>query len=129
VVKVTGSQGNWQLQIGGSPYRIKGLTYGPPQAAADGYMRDLHAMGVNTIRIWGVDDANTPTLLNRAAQQGLKVIVGHWLNQGADYVNDTAYMNSVPADVGGHGAVLAVRVVPAVGSSARSATRSSRRSA
>ncbi|WP_433307732.1 discoidin domain-containing protein [Actinoplanes sp. CA-030573] len=99
VVKVTGSQGNWQLQVNGSAYRLKGLTYGPPQAAADGYMRDLHNMGVNTIRIWGVDDANTPTLLNRAAQQGIKVVVGHWLNQGADYVNDTAYMNSVKTEI------------------------------
>ncbi|GIE92887.1 galactose-binding domain-containing protein [Paractinoplanes rishiriensis] len=99
VVRVAGTQGNWQLQVNGSPYQIKGLTYGPPQAAADGYMRDLRAMGVNTIRIWGVDDANTPALLNRAAQQGIKVIVGHWLNQGADYVNDTAYMNSVKAEI------------------------------
>ncbi|MEV4512786.1 discoidin domain-containing protein [Dactylosporangium sp. NPDC049525] len=99
VVKVTGSQGNWQLQVGGQPYEIKGLTYGPPQAAADGYMRDLKNMGVNTIRTWGVDDANTPTLLNRAAQQGIKVIVGHWLNQGADYVNDTAYKNATKTEI------------------------------
>ncbi|MEV4708547.1 discoidin domain-containing protein [Actinoplanes sp. NPDC049316] len=98
-VRVTGTQGNWQLTVNGSPYEIKGLTYGPPQAAADGYMRDLKSMGVNTIRIWGVDDANTPTLLDRAAQQGIKVIVGHWLNQGADYVNDTAYKNSVKAEI------------------------------
>ncbi|WP_430640920.1 discoidin domain-containing protein [Couchioplanes caeruleus] len=98
-VRVTGTQGNWQLNVNGSPYEIKGLTYGPPQAAADGYMRDLKSMGVNTIRIWGVDDANTPALLDRAAQQGIKVIVGHWLNQGADYVNDTAYKNSVKAEI------------------------------
>jgi hypothetical protein len=99
VVRVTGTQGNWQLQVNGAPYEIRGLTYGPPQAAADGYMRDLHNMGVNTIRTWGVDDANTPTLLNRAAQQGIKVVVGHWLNQGADYVNDTAYMSSVKTEI------------------------------
>jgi exo-beta-1,3-glucanase (GH17 family) len=99
MVKVTGSQGNWQLQVNGAPYQLKGLTYGPPQAAADGYMRDLHNMGVNTIRTWGVDDANTPTLLNRAAQQGIKVVVGHWLNQGADYVNDTAYKTSVKTEI------------------------------
>jgi exo-beta-1,3-glucanase (GH17 family) len=112
-VAVTGSQGNWQLRVNGSPYQIKGLTYGPPQAAADGYMRDLKSMGVNTIRTWGVDDANTPTLLNRAAQQGVKVVVGHWLNQGADYVNDTAYktsaMNEIVARVNalkGHQGVL-----------------------
>ncbi|GAA0510815.1 hypothetical protein Ade02nite_45790 [Paractinoplanes deccanensis] len=99
VVKVTGTQGNWRLQVNGGNYQVKGLTYGPPQAAADGYMRDLASMGVNTIRTWGVDDANTPTLLDRAARQGIKVIVGHWLNQGADYVNDTAYMSSVKTEI------------------------------
>ena len=98
-VRVTGTQGNWQLQVNGQPYLIKGITYGPPQQAADGYVRDLKNMGVNTIRIWGVDDANTPLLLDRAAQQGIKVVVGHWLNQGADYVNDTAYKNSVKAEI------------------------------
>jgi hypothetical protein len=99
VVKVTGSQGNWQLQVNGQPYQLKGLTYGPPAQAADGYMRDLKNMGVNTIRTWGVDDTNTPILLNKAAQQGIKVVVGEWLNQGADYVNDTAYMNSVKTTI------------------------------
>ncbi|WP_329425859.1 discoidin domain-containing protein [Streptosporangium sp. NBC_01495] len=99
IVRVTGSQGNWQLQVNGAPYQLKGLTYGPPQAAADGYMRDLKNMGVNTIRTWGVDDVNTPVLLDRAAQQGIKVVVGHWLNQGADYVNDTAYKTSVKNEI------------------------------
>ncbi|MFJ6198129.1 discoidin domain-containing protein [Micromonospora sp. NPDC092111] len=98
-VRVTGTQGNWQLQVNGAPYEVRGLTYGPPQAAADGYLRDLRNMGVNTIRIWGVDDTWTPVLLDRAAQQGIKVVVGHWLNQGADYVNDTAYKNSVKAEI------------------------------
>ncbi|WP_213451805.1 discoidin domain-containing protein [Rhizomonospora bruguierae] len=99
LVKVTGSQGNWQLQVNGAPYEIRGLTYGPPQGAADGYMRDLKNMGVNTIRTWGVDDAATPTLLDRAAQQGIRVIVGHWLNQGADYVNDSAYKTSAKTEI------------------------------
>jgi exo-beta-1,3-glucanase (GH17 family) len=98
-VAVTGSQGNWQLRINGAGYEVRGLTYGPPQAAADGYLRDLKSMGVNTIRTWGVDDTNTPTLLNRAAQQGIKVVVGHWLNQGADYVNDTTYKTNVKNEI------------------------------
>jgi hypothetical protein len=91
VVKVTGMQGNWQLNVNGGNYFIKGMTWGPPQDAGDAYMRDLQAMGVNTIRIWGVDDTNTPKLLSTASQFGIKVIVGHWLNQGADYLNDTTY--------------------------------------
>ncbi|MBT2231569.1 discoidin domain-containing protein [Nonomuraea sp. NEAU-A123] len=99
VVKVTGGNGNWQLAVNGQPYQIKGLTYGPPQAAADGYLRDLKAMGVNTIRIWGVDDTNTPGLLDAAARNGIKVIIGHWLNQGADYANDTAYKSAVKNEI------------------------------
>ncbi|MBG0564543.1 discoidin domain-containing protein [Actinoplanes aureus] len=98
VVKVTGSQGNWQLTVNGTPWEVKGMTYGPPQAAADGYMRDLKNMGVNTIRIWG-PDANTPLLLDTAARHGIKVVVGLWLNHGADYVNDTAYKTAVKAEI------------------------------
>ncbi|GAA2702409.1 hypothetical protein Apa02nite_061520 [Actinoplanes palleronii] len=98
VVKVTGSQGNWQLTVNGTPWQVKGMTYGPPQGAADGYMRDLKNMGVNTIRIWG-PDANTPLLLDTAARFGIKVVVGLWLNHGADYVNDTAYKTAAKADV------------------------------
>ncbi|GIF48520.1 F5/8 type C domain-containing protein [Asanoa ferruginea] len=99
VVRVTGTQGNWQLQVNGALWEVRGLTYGPPQGAADGYLRDLANAGVNTIRTWGVDDAQTPVLLDTAARHGVKVIVGHWLNQGADYVNDTAYKNSVKAEI------------------------------
>ncbi|MEV6302977.1 discoidin domain-containing protein [Actinoplanes sp. NPDC051861] len=98
VVRVTGTQGNWQLTVNGSPWEVKGMTYGPPQAAADGYMRDLKNMGVNTIRIWG-PDAATPTLLDTASRHGIKVIVGLWLNHGADYVNDTAYKTAVKAEI------------------------------
>jgi hypothetical protein len=99
VVRVTGGQGNWQLTVNGAPWQVKGVTWGPPQGAGDGYFRDLQAMGVNTIRVWAVDDANTPALLDTAARFGIKVVVGHWLNQGADYVNDTAYKNSVKAEI------------------------------
>ncbi|GAA4916716.1 hypothetical protein HD597_005576 [Nonomuraea thailandensis] len=99
VVRVAGTQGAWRLAVNGAPYEVKGLTYGPPQDAADGYLRDLAAMGVNTIRIWGVDDAHTPGLLDTAARHGIKVIVGHWLNQGADYVNDTAYKSSAKNEI------------------------------
>jgi hypothetical protein len=93
VVKVTGSQGNWSLQVNGQPYTVKGVTYGPATTAAEGYMNDLATMGVNTVRTWGTD-ATTQPLLDQAAAHGIKVINGFWLNQGADYVNDTAYKTS-----------------------------------
>ncbi|HEU4328622.1 MAG TPA: discoidin domain-containing protein [Roseiflexaceae bacterium] len=99
VVRVAGTQGNWQLLVNGTPFLLKGITYGPPQDAGEAYMRDLRDMGVNTIRIWGVDDVNTPKLLDTAARFGIKVVVGHWLNQGTDYVNDTAYKTNVKAEI------------------------------
>ncbi|WP_254898169.1 discoidin domain-containing protein [Kitasatospora sp. NA04385] len=92
-VKVTGSQGSWGLSVNGQPYQLKGVTWGPAQSTADAHMRDLKAMGVNTLRTWGTDAGSKP-LLDAAAAYGLKVVNGFWLNQGADYVNDTAYKNS-----------------------------------
>ncbi len=90
VVSVTGSQGNWQLTVNGSPYQVKGVTWGPPTAAAPAYMPDLQSMGVNTVRTWGTDAATLP-LLNSASASGMKVINGFWLGQGNDYLNDTNY--------------------------------------
>lgn len=92
-VHITGAQGNWQLTVNGAPYQIKGMTWGPNNATADAHMRDLQALGVNTVRTWGTD-ASTKPLLDAAAAYGLKVINGFWLNQGADYINDTTYMNN-----------------------------------
>ena len=90
VVKVTGSQGNWGLTVNGAPYTIKGATWGPGNAAGDGYVADVASMGVNTIRTWGTDASSQP-LLDAAGARGVKVINGFWLNQGADYVNDANY--------------------------------------
>ncbi len=90
VVSVTSTQGNWQLTVNGSPYQVKGVTWGPPANAAPAYMPDLQSMGVNTIRTWGTDGTSLP-LLNSAAAYGIKVISGFWLNQGTDYLNDTNY--------------------------------------
>jgi len=90
VVKVTGSQGNWGLSVNGAPYEVKGVTWGPATSVASAYMPDLQSMGVNTVRTWGTDDTTQP-LLDAAAAYNIKVINGFWLNQGADYVNDTTY--------------------------------------
>lgn len=98
VVKVTGSQGAWQLQVNGAPYQIKGLTWGPSVADADRYLPDLKSMGVNTIRTWGTDATSKP-LFDSAAANGIKVIAGFWLQPGGgpgsggcvNYLTDTAY--------------------------------------
>jgi hypothetical protein len=98
VVKVTGGQGNWGLSVNGSPYYIKGVTFGPQSATAEAHMQDLKELGVNTVRTWGTDASSQP-LLDRAAAVNIKVINGFWLNQGTDFVNDTAYEDSTLAAI------------------------------
>ncbi|WP_406054443.1 discoidin domain-containing protein [Streptomyces sp. NBC_01077] len=101
-VRVSGSQGNWQLTAGGQPYTVKGLTWGPSIADAPKYMPDVKSMGVNTIRTWGTDGSTKP-LLDAAAANGVRVINGFWLQPGGgpgsggcvNYVTDTAYKNTM----------------------------------
>lgn len=101
-VEVTGSQGNWQLTVGGQPYTVKGLTWGPAIADAPTYLPDVKSMGVNTIRTWGTDGGTKP-LLDSAAANGLKVVNGFWLQPGGgpgsggcvNYITDTAYKNTM----------------------------------
>ncbi|MEV5336557.1 discoidin domain-containing protein [Streptomyces werraensis] len=101
-VEVTGSQGNWQLTVGGQPYTVKGLTWGPAIADAPKYLPDVKSMGVNTIRTWGTDGGTKP-LLDSAAANGLKVVNGFWLQPGGgpgsggcvNYVTDTTYRNTM----------------------------------
>ncbi|MFI6080097.1 discoidin domain-containing protein [Streptomyces sp. NPDC051217] len=105
VVKVTGSQGAWQLTVDGAPYQVKGLTWGPSVADAGKYMPDVASMGVNTIRTWGTDGTTKP-LLDSAAANGIKVIAGFWLQPGGgpgsggcvNYLTDTQYKNDMLAE-------------------------------
>ncbi|MFR9800315.1 discoidin domain-containing protein [Streptomyces sp. MS06] len=104
-VKVSGSQGDWRLTVGGQPYTVKGVTWGPANSDAATYLPDVRAMGANTIRTWGTD-GSTATLLDAAAANGLHVINGLWLQPGGgpgaggcvDYVTDTTYKNNVLSD-------------------------------
>ncbi|MGY3340657.1 hypothetical protein ACVW0K_006756 [Streptomyces filamentosus] len=101
-VRVTGSQGNWQLTVGGQPYTVKGVTWGPAVADAGRYMPDVKSLGVNTIRTWGTDGSTKP-LLDAAAAQGIRVMNGFWLQPGggpgsggcANYVTDTTYKTNM----------------------------------
>ncbi|MEV0784077.1 discoidin domain-containing protein [Streptomyces sp. NPDC050423] len=105
VVKVTGSQGAWQLTVDGAPYTVKGLTWGPSVADAEKYMPDVASMGVNTIRTWGTDATSKP-LFDTAAAHGVKVIAGFWLQPGGgpgsggcvNYLTDTQYKNDMLAE-------------------------------
>ncbi|MEE4544802.1 discoidin domain-containing protein [Streptomyces sp. V4-01] len=105
VVKVTGSQGDWQLTVDGSPYQVKGLTWGPSPADAAADLPDVARMGVNTIRTWGTDATSAP-LFDAAAANGIKVIAGFWLQPGGgpgsggcvDYLTDDTYKNDMLAE-------------------------------
>ncbi|MEV3929931.1 discoidin domain-containing protein [Streptomyces sp. NPDC049944] len=105
VAKVEGSQGAWKLTVDGSPYTVKGLTWGPSVADAGRYMPDVRSMGVNTIRTWGTD-ATTKPLLDSAAEHGIKVVAGFWLQPGGgpgsggcvNYLTDTDYKNNMLAE-------------------------------
>ncbi|MEU4796647.1 discoidin domain-containing protein [Streptomyces sp. NPDC023327] len=104
-VKVAGSQGDWQLTVGGKPYTVKGLTWGPAIADAPKYLPDVKSMGVNTIRTWGTDSGTKP-LLDSAAANGIRVVNGFWLQPGGgpgsggcvNYVTDTTYKNNALAE-------------------------------
>ncbi|ALO06608.1 Secreted protein [Streptomyces venezuelae] len=101
-VRVSGTQGDWRLTVGGQPFTVKGVTWGPAMADAPRYMPDVKSMGVNTVRTWGTD-AGTKPLLDAAAANGVKVINGFWLQPGGgpgsggcvNYVTDTAYKNTM----------------------------------
>lgn len=105
VVKVTGSQGNWQLTVDGSPYLVKGVTWGPSPADAGRLLPDVTSLGANTIRTWGTD-ASSRQLFDAASANGIKVVAGFWLQPGGgpgsggctDYLTDTAYKNNMLAE-------------------------------
>ncbi|WP_030157470.1 discoidin domain-containing protein [Glycomyces sp. NRRL B-16210] len=107
-VEVTGSQGDWQLTVDGQPFTVKGLTWGPSPAEAAGYMPELAAMGVNTLRTWGTDDSSL-ALLDAAEAHDVKVMLGFWLLPGGgpgsggciDYTSDDAYKSEALADIVG----------------------------
>ncbi|QKV72883.1 discoidin domain-containing protein [Amycolatopsis sp. Hca4] len=104
--RVTGTQGNWQLTVDGTPWTVKGLTWGPPTGEAAARMPELHAIGVNTVRTWGTDGTTLP-LLDAAAANGIKVISGFWLQPGGgpgsggcvDYTTDTNYQDSMLTEI------------------------------
>ncbi|MFF5662901.1 discoidin domain-containing protein [Streptomyces griseofuscus] len=101
-VKVEGAQGNWRLTVGGQPYTVKGVTWGPAASDAPTYLPGVKAMGANTIRTWGTD-GSSKALLDAAAANGIRVINGFWLQPGGgpgaggcvDYVTDTTYKNAM----------------------------------
>ncbi|MFT6856426.1 MAG: hypothetical protein ACJA0X_002405 [Cyclobacteriaceae bacterium] len=102
--QVTYSKKNdqWQLFVDGSPFKVKGITFGHEDDVAnyDTYFKDLQFLGVNAIRTWN-HNKNTQQLLDAAHTYNIKVMVGIWMRHGKagmeaddsfDYLTDTAGM-------------------------------------
>lgn len=91
-VKISGTQGNWQLTLNGQPYYIKGLDYGPDlkttQSTTNAYVADLVATGANTTRTWGTG-STTANLLKAVDLYNAQVVMGFWLNQNVNYCTAT----------------------------------------
>lgn len=80
VVKIIGTKGSWQLTVNGENFRVKGVTVGHA-VGRDGvdYLKMAQELGANTVRTWGADQGDR-NYLNTAAEYGLKVNAGIWLN-------------------------------------------------
>ncbi|BDZ41352.1 hypothetical protein GCM10025865_06510 [Paraoerskovia sediminicola] len=105
-VEVTGTRGNWVLEVDDQPYTVKGLTWGPSFDSADHYMKPLVDMGANTVRTWGTGD-DTRKLLDSAAANDIRVAMGFWLVPGGgpgsggclEYTTDTQYKADTMAHI------------------------------
>ncbi|MBD8079411.1 discoidin domain-containing protein [Cellulosimicrobium arenosum] len=105
-VEVVGGNGSWNLEVDGQPYTVRGFTWGPSFAEADHYMPGLTGMNANTTRTWGTG-ADTAQLLDSAAANDVRVIMGFWLLPGGgpgsggciDYRTDAQYKSDTKADI------------------------------
>ena len=73
--------GGWQLVRGGQPYYVNG-------AGGSVHMDQMVALGGNSLRTWGLEDAER--ILDEAQKHGLTVMMGLWLQHerhGFDYSN------------------------------------------
>jgi hypothetical protein len=79
VVKIEKQNNQWELLVDGVPYYIKG-------GGGTVKMEELKAAGGNTIRTWGLENAQE--ILDKAHKLGLKVMLGLWVQHerhGFDY--------------------------------------------
>lgn len=83
------NNGQWQLLKNGQPYYIKG-------AGGTVQLDLLVECGGNTIRTWGIDDAQR--ILDEAHSKGLMVMLGMWVQHerhGFDYDNNLAVQKQI----------------------------------
>lgn len=110
---ISGAPGEFQLQVNGQPFYIRGVAYNPAHDWRDGNIpltrrelrsdfRNIRALGANTVRRYGRGwyDRN---ILRAAREHDLRVLYGFWFDQDLDYLTDTrkkaAYRAQVEATV------------------------------
>ena len=71
IVRVEGGEGAWRLTVDRKPFVVKG-------AGGGGDKLLLAALGANSFRTWGSDNARKD--LDIAQRTGLKATIGHWLH-------------------------------------------------
>lgn len=95
-VKIKGEEGKWVLEVNSKPFYIQGAGCGLARGKkGEDYLKLAKELGANCVRTWGIDQG-TKEYLDLAAQYGLLVDAGIWLNyadlpSGISYIGDTAY--------------------------------------
>lgn len=88
-VNLTFQNSQWDLIVNNQVYYIKG-------AGGTVKMKELKAAGGNTIRTWGLENAQA--ILDEAQQLGLKVMLGFWVQHerhGFDYNDEEKVKNQL----------------------------------
>ncbi|MGE5279904.1 MAG: glycoside hydrolase family 2 TIM barrel-domain containing protein [Deltaproteobacteria bacterium] len=79
-VVIKGKKGAWSLEVDGAPFEIKGVGCGIARGTnGEDYLQMARDMGANVVRTWGTDQG-TQEYLDHAAELGLKVIAGIWID-------------------------------------------------
>ena len=88
-VTITKESNKWQLRVNNEPFYIRG-------AGGTVQMDAVVACGGNTIRTWGIENAQT--ILDEAEKKGLKVMLGLWVQHerhGFDYNDQEKIKNQL----------------------------------
>ena len=88
-VTITKENSKWQLRVNNEPFYIRG-------AGGTVQMDVVKACGGNTIRTWGIENAQA--ILDEAEKNGLKVMLGLWVQHerhGFDYNDQEKIKNQL----------------------------------
>ena len=99
IVNIVGEQDNWTLIVNGTPFYIKGVGCGLVKGKQnEDFLKLAKELGANSLRTWGTDQG-TKEYIDKAAEYGLMVNAGIWLNwasaeEGFSYIGDNEYKRS-----------------------------------